>query len=278
MTAGQHSLQDWGWVAQPARCVAATAWTTGSCFETLRAYAGRVFALEAHLDRLEASARTVGMYGLPPRAAVAVAIQRMAHRLRGQDAVIRVMLQRRPQSSRANLLVMGRLLRAYPRRWYREGVAIATAVGVRAGSGAVPPQAKFADLLPGVLARCDTPHPLVELVYRTPEGFVGEGTVSNFCIVTKTGHLAATPPARGVLAGVTSQTLFRLAPSVGLVPAWQPLTRHEVWNAAEAFLTNTTFEVLPVVRYDGRRIGTGRPGSWTRRLHAAFRDHVRMER
>ena len=267
-------IQPWGWRAAPATLPTET-WTTGSVFETLRAYRGRIFALDAHVQRLVESARTLGLALKASPVVIARAVLRAAHTVAQRDAVIRVMAT--PHRAGSALTVMGRVFRPHPQRWYRDGVAIATTVTQRHAPATTPPQAKHTDLLPGILARSDDAHALVELIYRTAEGHVGEGTVSNLCIVTKDGHLASPPPAAGVLAGVTCQTIMRLASSTGLMPCWTPFTRHDAWNAAEVFLTNTTFEVLPVVRYDGRTIGAGRPGPRTRELHAAFRAHVRQE-
>ena len=275
MTHADQSTHSWGWRADPAVLPAAT-WTTGSVFETLRAYRGRVFALDTHVERLAASARTVGFALDVAPVVIARTILRTAQALPRRDAVIRVMASPRPARS-PRISMMGRVFRPYPQRWYRVGVAVATAVAQRHAPATVPPQAKHTDLLPGILARSDDKHALAELIYRTADGLIGEGTVSNLCVVTKDGHLASPPPARGVLAGVTCQTLMRLAPAAGLIPCWTPLTRHDVWNAAEVFLTNTTLEVLPVVRYDGRTIGTGRPGARTLEMRAAFHAHVRTE-
>ena len=76
------------------------------------------------------------------------------------------------------------------------------------------------------------------------------------------------------LAGVTRDVLIELAQVLRLTIREVPLTRHELYNADEAFLTSTIKEVLPVSWIDGRRIGTGSPGPITRRLHQAFRELV----
>ena len=55
-----------------------------------------------------------------------------------------------------------------------------------------------------------------------------------------------------------------------LVVREELLTRHDLFNADEVFLTGTAAEIIPVVRIDGRRIGAGRPGPVTKQLQAAF--------
>jgi branched-chain amino acid aminotransferase len=55
------------------------------------------------------------------------------------------------------------------------------------------------------------------------------------------------------------------------------LTRYDLWNADECFLTGTGAEVIPVVKLDGREIGAGQPGPIFGRVLAAFRRRVLTE-
>ena len=90
--------------------------------------------------------------------------------------------------------------------------------------------------------------------------------------------MMVTPPCwLGLLAGITRDVLFELAAHLSLPIREAPLTRHDVYNAEEAFLSSTLKEVLAVTWVDGRRIGTGRPGPVTQQLRRAFRQLVRQE-
>jgi branched-chain amino acid aminotransferase len=55
------------------------------------------------------------------------------------------------------------------------------------------------------------------------------------------------------------------------------LTRYDIWNAEEVFLTGTGAEVIPVVALDGRQIGDGTPGPIFKQVLEAFRKRVREE-
>jgi len=55
------------------------------------------------------------------------------------------------------------------------------------------------------------------------------------------------------------------------------LTRYDVWNADECFLTGTAAEVIPVIEVDGRKIGTGKPGTHTGRILQVFRRKASAE-
>jgi len=105
---------------------------------------------------------------------------------------------------------------------------------------------------------------------------VTESTASNFGII-KGGGLLTPPCWLGLLAGITRQVVLELAAHVAIPVREIPLTRHELYNADEALLSSTTKEILPVTVIDGRRIGTGKPGPYTRRLHRAFRQLVQQE-
>ena len=98
-----------------------------------------------------------------------------------------------------------------------------------------------------------------------------------------------TPPATGTYAGVTvfqahgnsagaqiSADLFLLGvtgvhPTAGLTTGEPNLTRYDLFNADECFLTGTGAEIIPVVKIDGREIGNGKPGSVTLKLISGYR-------
>jgi branched-chain amino acid aminotransferase len=107
-------------------------------------------------------------------------------------------------------------------------------------------------------------------------GSVTESTASNFGVVSR-GAILTPPYWLGLLAGVTREVLFEIAGALGLPMRESPMTRHDIYNAEEAFLTSTLKEVLPVTVVDGRKINGGRPGPVTRRLLAEFRRLVERE-
>lgn len=104
-----------------------------------------------------------------------------------------------------------------------------------------------------------------EQILLNASGYVAEGTVSNLFMVKN--QVIWTPQAScGILLGVTRNMVCRQVPKMGYNLRESYLTRHELYNADEVFLTNSTCGVIPVVRYDGRVIGSGSPGVITNRL------------
>ncbi len=101
------------------------------------------------------------------------------------------------------------------------------------------------------------------------EGFVAECTGDNLFIV-KDGQLLTPPLSAGALYGITRQVVMELAAASGLKVGEPNLTRYDLFNAEECFLTGSGAEVVPVVKIDGRLIGTGKPGPVTQKLVAQY--------
>ena len=102
------------------------------------------------------------------------------------------------------------------------------------------------------------------------EGFVSECTGDNLFIVKK-DELQTPPLSAGALYGITRQAVMDLAADQKLKVREANLTRYDVFNADECFLTGTGAEIVPVVKVDGRVIGSGKPGPQTLDLVARYR-------
>ena len=103
---------------------------------------------------------------------------------------------------------------------------------------------------------------------------VSEGAVSNAYIVTRSGELVTHPANTHILGGITRDVVLRLAASVGIKVVEHPFTLADVKKAAEAFITSTSINVLPVVAVDDIVIGKGVPGPITQKLRVLYEDHI----
>jgi branched-chain amino acid aminotransferase len=108
------------------------------------------------------------------------------------------------------------------------------------------------------------------------QGYVAEATADNVFIVHK-GELLTPSASQGALKGVTRSTIIDIAKAIGIREREANLTRYDLWCADECFLTGSGAEVIPVVKLDGRVIGTGKPGAITRRLTEEFQKRVLVE-
>jgi branched-subunit amino acid aminotransferase/4-amino-4-deoxychorismate lyase len=109
-----------------------------------------------------------------------------------------------------------------------------------------------------------------EALFVETDGTIDEGTTSNLFLVRR-GALHTPPVAAGCLPGITRQTVVRAALRAGLAVRERPVRPADVAAADEVFLTGSVVEVLPVVRIDGRRVASGRPGAVTQRVQGLYR-------
>jgi branched-chain amino acid aminotransferase len=137
---------------------------------------------------------------------------------------------------------------------------------VRNLHSAVNPAIKSLNYLNNILAKIEANNAGVEeAVMLNAAGYVAEGTADNLFIV-KNGALLTPSLSAGALYGITRATVIELAEQGGVKVSEPNLTRHDLFNADECFVTGTGAEIMPVVKIDGRVIGTGKPGPLTKKL------------
>ena len=263
-------------LVEPLHGTLPRAFTSNGCFETMRAYGGRIFRLEDHLDRLYASAAFLGTRIPSDRVRLAKQLTSALARSRLKEAVVRIAMMPQPVASALPSIVVQPAV-PLPPAVYRRGIRLAVVPARKFLVASIDPHAKYSARLGSVLAVADAQlRGVDEALFMDAIGSVTESTASNFGIVSH-GMILTPPCWLGLLAGITRDVLFELADSLRLPIAEAPLTRHDIYNADEAFLTSTLKEVLGVTWIDGRKIGIGRPGPITKRLLRAFRQLIQRE-
>lgn len=243
-------------------------------FETMRAYGGTIFEWEAHRERLEQTCD-----------ALALEHDLAADDLRGRidetldanglaDAAVRLSITRGVQPGKltphpevdptvvvyASPLPRGGL--EGESVW--DGPATVRTVDTRAiPDASIPAAAKTHNYLNGILARAelrskgdDESGVADEALLRDLEGYVAEGTTSTLFFV-RDGVLHTPSTDRDVLPGITRRIVLELAAEEGLEVREGAYEVETVRDAAEAFLTNRTWELRPIGTLDGRDIGGG---------------------
>ena len=248
-------------------------------FEGIRSYNRLVFKLNEHLDRLYESAHTL-LIQIPlskEQLATAVVDTLKANHLR--DAYIRLVVTRGvgdlgldPRKCRqATTFIITDKIVLYPDRIYKDGMEIVTVPTPRNLTEALNPQIKSLNYLNNILAKIEAINSGVEeALMLSSHGYVAECTGDNIFIVKK-GVLLTPPPYAGVLRGITRGAVMQCAAKARIAVQEEMLTRHDLFNADECFLTGTAAEIAPIVRIDGRLIGTGKPGKRTLSLMRDFR-------
>ncbi|HWP67543.1 MAG TPA: aminotransferase class IV [Candidatus Limnocylindria bacterium] len=251
-------------------------------YDTWRTYAGRSFAAAAHLRRMAAAARWLGLPPPSTAAAWSARAERLAARNGLRDAAVRLTMTRGAtgdgvlpaRDGPPTLLLTVRALPADLALQQARGIACVLLPFPR-DAGFPWGTMKLVGHASAVVGRrLAVRRRAAEGLYVTRAGEVTEGTTSNLFVVER-DTLLTPPRTSGVLGGVTRDLVLRLANSVGLRAREEPLTVARVRRAAELFVTASTVELLPVVRLDGRPLNSGTPGPATRALQAAYRAHVR---
>ena len=102
------------------------------------------------------------------------------------------------------------------------------------------------------------------------DGMVTEGSSTNAWIVNQDGLLVTRPLGQEILPGVTRRVLLEAAKCEGIDVVERAFSVDEARNAVEAFISASTAIIMPVVKIDDRIIGSGRPGSISVKLRAAY--------
>jgi len=247
-------------------------------FEGIRAYNGRVFKLKEHIDRLFCSAKSLLLTIPLPRAAMMKAVVDTCRKNKLRDGYIRLIVTRgvgtlglNPnRCEKPSVIIIAGKIQLYPEAFYRRGLDIITVPTTRNLHSALNPAIKSLNYLNNILAKIEANNGGVEeALMLNAQGYVSECTADNIFIL-KDGLLSTPPLSAGALYGITRAVVMDLAREAGLTVAEPNLTRYDLFNAEECFMTGTGAEIIAVVKIDGRVIGTGKPGPVTNRLISAY--------
>jgi len=253
-------------------------------FEGIRSYNGLVFKLKEHMERLYETAHTL-MIEVP------VSKEKMIKHIVAtlkennlKDAYIRVIVTRgegdlgldpRKCKGNGNVIIITDKITLYPAELYQKGLEIITVPTVRNHVEALNPQLKSLNYLNNILAKIEANNSgYMEAIMLDAQGYVAECTGDNIFIIKK-GRLLT--PSNGRLRGITRETVLELAKENKIEAHECLITRHEIYNADECFLTGTAAEIIPVVKVDGRAIGDGKPGKITQKMIKLFHEVTRRD-
>ncbi len=253
-------------------------------FETMRAYSGRIFHSDKHLERLLRSAIFLGIH-------TGMTVTEMEGHLYStleanglNDARIRLTVTGGQASTipdlitttQPNILITARPYSPPNNRVYEQGYSVQIS-NTRRNSQSTLSRIKSLNFLDMLIAKREakqTGHD--DAVLLNDKGMVTEASTSNLFILVK-GVLITPSEESGLLPGITREIVLELAGNAGLSRAVRGVTLAELYRAEEAFLTNSMIEIMPLTRVDGQVVGDGRCGSITRQLMTAYKERVRKE-
>jgi branched-chain amino acid aminotransferase len=252
-------------------------------FEGIRFYNGRVFRLEEHLRRLWDSAHSIQLKIPMTMREMSDALLETIRQNHLRDGYVRLVVTRGignlglnpAQCKSPSVIIIAATIALYHEDFYRKGLTIVTCATRRISPAALNPAVKSLNYLNNVMARIEADLAGAdEALMLNDAGNVAECTADNVFIV-KHGQISTPPVSAGALQGITRSVVFEIAAKLGIKVLETDITRHDVFVATECFLTGTAAEIVPVVKVDGRLIGSGKPGPVTTRVIAQFREMTR---
>lgn len=252
-------------------------------FEGIRVYNGRVLKLKSHLDRLEASAKSIHLTMHYTMREIEQAVRETIAANGLKDAYIRLVVTRGMgplglspfTCPKPSTIVIVDKISLYPQEMYENGMPVIVAKRPRIPIECLDPSVKSLNYLNNILAKVEAIEAGVhEAIMLNLDGEVAECTGDNIFFIR--GSRIVTPPvSAGILNGVTRLFVMNeIAPACGIDVQERSMRLEDLFTADEVFLTGTAAEIIGVSSIDGEQIGEGKVGPITRRLNAEFRARI----
>jgi D-alanine transaminase len=242
-------------------------------YEVLRSYNGKIFAIDEHISRFERSLGEIEITGVDIkgiRSRVVKAFKEAGianakiyfHITRGSGTRDHL-----PEANlKPNFFLTAQELKDNP-QLKEKGVAVSLYPDIRWKRCDI----KSLNLLANVLAKQDAERKKCwEAIFVNDNGFVTEGSSSAFFAIIG-DKLQTAPLNANILPSVTRKYIVKAANNIGLKIAEESFTTLQARTAGELFLGVTTKDIVPVVKFDGQTIGSGKPGKWTKSLIEEFK-------
>ena len=253
-------------------------------WEGLRVYDGKIFRLNAHLDRLRSSALALAFAEIPSHETITNEIKRTleANGMR-DNAHIRLTLTRgvkltsgmdpRLNTAGPTLIVLAEHKEPV---YDKTGLSLITSSVRRPSPDVLDPKIHHCNLIQSILAKIEATHTGADdALMLDQRGFVAETNATHLFIVEAdtvvTSRLVACPE------GITRDVVLNLCRQNDIAHEIRDYSLTEVYRADEMFCTGTMGELAPVTQVDGRTIGSGEIGSMTQRLSGLFDQCVAAE-
>ncbi len=248
-------------------------------YEYIAFYNRVLLDIDLHLKRLERSLKELQIAPLVAPAALRIIMRELIARNGRDDGGLYLQVTRGvarrdhpfPKNTKPALVMTIGAAKLPKEHEVKDGVSVITLPDLRWGRRDI----KSISLLANILAKQEAARKRAREIWLIENGLaVSEGSVSNAYIVTKTGEIVTHHADEHILGGVTRDVVLRLARQAGIAVVERVFNIVDMKQAAEAFITSTSANVLPVVSIDGSPVGNGKPGAVTRKLQELHAAHV----
>ena len=246
-------------------------------YEVIVGHKGRLFALEPHMDRLMRSMSELGFPKLN-RHDVAKEIDRFYQACELPEAMVYVQISRGvsprnhsiPKGLTPQISMTAKPVHALEREYRENGIRTITFEDIRWGRCDI----KATLLLPNTLAKQAAKRAgCFDAIFVSKEGVVREATSSNVFVI-KDGVMFTHPLTHNILPGITRGLMIEQCNGAGIAVREEFFDIDFLLNADEVFLTGTLTEILSVVEIDGRKIGEGKPGPYSRKIDMMLQESM----
>lgn len=242
-------------------------------YDVVPAYKGQAFRMDEHLGRLERSLKLIGLeVDYTRQDWENLVLDMLARVSQGQDCMVYLHVTR-GAAKRDHAFPANATPTVFCMVTPFERPSVAREKGLTAIS--IPDvrwlmcHIKSISLLGNVLARQQAVDAGVDEVIQFRDGYMTEGSSTNIWVV-KDGVLLAPPRDNLILEGIRYRLLEELAAKAGIPFEARPISEAEVEAADELLLTSATKEVLPILQYNGKPVGTGQLGPVYQALRAGY--------
>jgi len=252
-------------------------------FEGIRFYNNKLFLLEPHLKRLEASASAIALT-LPKKQHELIQIlQTVVNAYESHQGYIRLIVTRGKGPLGINpapckqpeLIIIASPLTMSDEQAQKKGISCIIASTRRIPADCLDPRIKSLNYLNAIMARIEANNAGVEeALMLNQQGLITEGTVDNVFIV-KDEALYTTPSIDGSLAGITRDLILKLAASARITTHIKSMAPYDIYAADECFLSGTGAELIPVNEVDGRKFDTC-PGPIFKQLKILYQNSLKQ--
>ena len=254
-------------------------------FETMRAYNGKVFRIDQHIDRLLKSAKLIEIPIIQTRKEIKNAIDLTLATNNLNDAHIRITFTygkglprlQFSDNQKTNLIVIADRIPENISKIQKEGIRAIISQVARRNNHSVSSKIKSTNFLDSILAKIEVRAKKADdAILLNSDNFVSEATTSNVFIVSDKKLITPSEDS-GILLGITRNTITEISKDIGIIIEQKKLTTKELIKADECFITNSIMEIVPVVEIEGKKIGDGKPGEMTKRLQEEYKKLVEKE-
>ena len=242
-------------------------------FDFLRTYHKKPFKLSEHVDRLFNSAKQLGITVPKTKSQIEKIVHEGIKKNSYRECIARIVVTGGvspdgiSKNENSTFAVLFTEATDYPKSYYTQGVKIISREFERAF-----PHAKSLNYLTAVNVLSEAKKEnAIEVLYLDRNRHILEGTTSNFFAVVG-GKLIT--PKEGILRGITRAVVIELARKLKIPVIESDLLYSQIELFDEAFITASNKEVMPVVKIDGTKVGSGEVGTISRRLISEYRKEV----